>query len=201
MTDPALKTDYAPAKRASPETLDRQAGMYQQVPLLQELSDALPDILVILNQERQIVYANRRLIELLELAHWHHVIGKRPGEALHCLHASQTEAGYRRDSGSAPAKRRRTRLPQDRPLRGQLHIATAIGRRGLHKTSSGQRSPHSRRREMHGPFDPHRSSAGAEGTGQYGQECPGGHHQGSVWFTSGEETGTTFFNRLPHKLD
>jgi signal transduction histidine kinase len=93
VTDGGLKTQHAPAERAGPETLALQAERFQHTTLLRDLADAIPDILLILNRQRQIVYANRRLIELLKRQGWRELVGLRPGEALDCMHASQSAAG------------------------------------------------------------------------------------------------------------
>ena len=93
MIDVGLETQHAPAERAGSETLAQQAERVQQAPLLRHLADAIPDILVILNRQRQIVYANQRLLEFLNLQGGQELIGLRPGEALNCAHASQSAAG------------------------------------------------------------------------------------------------------------
>ena len=93
MIDVGLETQHAPAERAGSETLAQQAERVQQAPLLRHLADAIPDILVILNRQRQIVYANQRLVEFLNLQGGQELIGLRPGEALNCAHASQSAAG------------------------------------------------------------------------------------------------------------
>jgi signal transduction histidine kinase len=88
-----LETKHAPAERAAPEIVATQAQRFRQAVLLQELANAIPDILVILNLQRQIVYANQRLIETLGLSECQEVLGLRPGEAFNCIHASKTAAG------------------------------------------------------------------------------------------------------------
>jgi signal transduction histidine kinase len=93
VTDNRPATQHAPAEREAPEALAAQVERFQRATLLQDLADAIPDILLILNQQRQIVYANRRLIELLKGQGWRELVGLRPGEALDCLHASQSAAG------------------------------------------------------------------------------------------------------------
>lgn len=87
------QSKHAPAERAAPAVVTAQAQRFQRATLLRELSDAIPDILVILNRQRQIVYANQRLIEALGLNECQEVLGLRPGEVFDCVHASQTEAG------------------------------------------------------------------------------------------------------------
>lgn len=56
------------------------------------LLDAISEILAILNEERQVVYANRRLLELLDTS-LEDALGKRPGEVLGCIHSDETAGG------------------------------------------------------------------------------------------------------------
>ncbi len=86
-------TLHAPAARLSPPALDRQTDEFQQATLLHTIADAIPTILVILNKQRQIVYTNKRLLELSGTGAWEHIKGKRPGEVLDCIHASESPGG------------------------------------------------------------------------------------------------------------
>ncbi len=52
-------------------------------------------MLIILNKERQIIYANQLFLKTLNIDNFDAVIGKRPGEAVYCIHANQTEGGCR----------------------------------------------------------------------------------------------------------
>ncbi len=93
MTEPSLPTYYAPAERASQEVVQQQAAVFRGLSLLREALDGVPDLVIILNGQRQVVYANRALLQLLNLADEKAVLGKRPGEALNCIHASETAGG------------------------------------------------------------------------------------------------------------
>jgi PAS domain-containing protein len=88
-----LETKHAPAERATPEIVAAQAQHFRQAVLLRKMVGSIPDILVILNPQRQIVYANQRPIDTLGLNECQEVLGLRPGEAFDCAHASQTKAG------------------------------------------------------------------------------------------------------------
>lgn len=88
-----LPTGFAPAERASPADLRRQAQQLQNTPLLQHLIDCYPGAFLLLNQERQIVCANLACQEVLGLEGVHCAIGARPGEALNCVHAHETQGG------------------------------------------------------------------------------------------------------------
>jgi K+-sensing histidine kinase KdpD len=89
----SLPTQFAPAERATAHTLRRQSDHIRGAsPLLQAIFDTVPDFLAVLNQERQIVYANERLVSFFQ-PDGEQPIGLRPGELLDCIHASETESG------------------------------------------------------------------------------------------------------------
>ncbi len=86
-------TKFAPAERATPEKVLRQAQYFaDSPPLVRQFLQAIPDILTVLNAERQIVFANQRLLDFLGVT-LEAVIGQRPGEAINCVHAFEDECG------------------------------------------------------------------------------------------------------------
>ena len=87
------KTYCAPAERADPETLDHQINLFHDKELERLFGNALPIIFLILNEHRQIVYANDRVLETLPLESMESVYGQRPGELLNCIHAKEEEGG------------------------------------------------------------------------------------------------------------
>jgi len=93
MTIHSLPTHYAPAERASQKRLSRQAVSVSRIPLLRPLLDAIPDIILILNAQRQIVFANKALLNIVRFDSPDHAISLRPGEVLDCIHATETEGG------------------------------------------------------------------------------------------------------------
>jgi signal transduction histidine kinase len=90
---PIESTAFAPAERASADVLDGQARLVQGVEQIGRMLDAITEIVLILNPQRQIVYGNRNAIELLGLDGPGQVLGKRPGEALACIHACEAPGG------------------------------------------------------------------------------------------------------------
>lgn len=88
-----LETEFAPAERASPREVSAHFEGLSTTPLLYDLMRAIPNIVLILNQKRQIVFANERLLEHLEIQDVHEILGQRPGELLDCTHAFETEGG------------------------------------------------------------------------------------------------------------
>ena len=84
---------HAPAERASKEILNRQVKEFDSVLFLKMVSDSIPHILVILNKQRQIVFANKRFYEACPIESQEKTKGKRPGEMLNCVHASESKGG------------------------------------------------------------------------------------------------------------
>ncbi len=93
MPDKYSKTNYAPAERASDEDLKRQAKLFSENEILQNLGEAISNMLVILNRQRQIIYANTMFLELLNNTDSNDIIGKRTGEATNCVHAASATSG------------------------------------------------------------------------------------------------------------
>jgi signal transduction histidine kinase len=54
--------------------------------------DAIPNIVMVLNECRQVIYANKALYESWNMTE-EDVLGRRPGELLSCIHAFEHEAG------------------------------------------------------------------------------------------------------------
>lgn len=104
-----METAFAPAERASAEEIRRQYEKLAQLPFVRDFLDAVPNMSVVLNEQRQIVFANRAFAEFLGLADrndllgkshceafsclYKDVLGQRPGEAVGCIRARLTEGG------------------------------------------------------------------------------------------------------------
>jgi nitrogen fixation/metabolism regulation signal transduction histidine kinase len=82
-SEDAVGTYFAPAGRDAPDELHRTRDLVAAVPLLQHTIDAMPDAVAILNGQRQVVGANRRLLHMLERG-LPDVLGRRLGELLGC---------------------------------------------------------------------------------------------------------------------
>jgi len=90
--DPKLTTEFAPPERADAKSILRDADALRSFGLLGHVTHVIPSILVILNRQRQLVYSNQRLLELLKVS-VEDILGKRPGEILDCVHATENAAG------------------------------------------------------------------------------------------------------------
>ena len=89
----ALATLYAPAERAGSDELEKQRRYFSDAWFFGELLHYVPEMVMILNGHRQVVYANRAVLELIGAADQAAVVGRRPGEVLRCRHADRTEGG------------------------------------------------------------------------------------------------------------
>ena len=105
----AMETAFAPAERATQEELRRQYEKLTALPFVRGFLDAVPGMSVVLNEHRQIIFANRAFTEFFgakcpvelsgknrhEAANclYEEVLGCRPGEAIGCIHACLTEGG------------------------------------------------------------------------------------------------------------
>ena len=93
MNTKPLPTKFAPAERLASDEIEAQSVQFQHMPLSVWALDAVPDIFLIVNAQRQIVFANQALARYLNLESRECVNGMRPGEALRCVHAQETEGG------------------------------------------------------------------------------------------------------------
>ena len=88
-----IDTDYAPAERVNAEILRQQRDVFSEETALMLLLNAVPNVVLILNEERQIVYANALLSKYLGLDNWKDSLGKRPGELFECIHSEELVGG------------------------------------------------------------------------------------------------------------
>jgi signal transduction histidine kinase len=93
LTSNSAQTQFAPAARSSAEEIARQAGLFSVLPDFKRLTDFIPDPLLVLNRNRQIVFANQAAVAVAATASHHQPFGLRPGEALNCRHAGTSECG------------------------------------------------------------------------------------------------------------
>ncbi len=83
----ACNTDFAPSERSSEKEIARRHQLLLKSEAL-ALFDAIPIIVVVLDVNRQIVFGNAQFTSLIEGGSIEAALGKRPGEFLHCIHAS-----------------------------------------------------------------------------------------------------------------
>jgi hypothetical protein len=79
--------------RSTPEAVHAEEQRLLCRPEVCGLLNAVPNVLLLLNEHRQVVFANRSLLALLGLTGLEQVYGRRPGEVLDCDHAGETAGG------------------------------------------------------------------------------------------------------------
>jgi signal transduction histidine kinase len=104
-----MPTAFLPADRASADEVQRQHQKLEGLPFVCEFLDAMPNMAVVLNTDRQIVLMNlafreflgtgdpevevveqrREVFEALVTS----ALGKRPGEAVGCIHSKESDGG------------------------------------------------------------------------------------------------------------
>lgn len=86
------KTYFAPAGRDPQDLIQEEARSFEDLELLSSVLDALPEIALVLNGKRQVIFANAAAEKLLGLA-CAGLIGRRPGEIVSCVHAGDADDG------------------------------------------------------------------------------------------------------------
>lgn len=87
------ETKFCSPERQTQEKLNLQSELILTNNLLMQFCNSISQMLVVLNKNRQIIYANKHFINNLGLFDPNSFIGKRPGEAVNCAHAFQTKGG------------------------------------------------------------------------------------------------------------
>jgi nitrogen-specific signal transduction histidine kinase len=86
-------TMFAPAERTPDTEILNYNNELSGNTMLKMISDAMPDVATILSPERQIVYANKALLEIISGSSQEDYLGDRPGELLNCIHSAENTGG------------------------------------------------------------------------------------------------------------
>ena len=89
----SIATEFAPAGRASAEVIARQSAYFSSSPVFVQFMDYIPDPVLVVNSERQIVYANKSALALGRESGNQEALGLRPGELFGCHHGTEAENG------------------------------------------------------------------------------------------------------------
>lgn len=93
MSDIQQKTLFASPERATPEWICEMFRKVTTESVMTKMLDMIPTGVLVLNNHRQIVYANAPILRLLDLKDVSSVLGLRPGEALQCAHVADAPSG------------------------------------------------------------------------------------------------------------
>lgn len=92
-TDDTVSHPFAPVKRAP---LEDVLGVRSRILVEETISlilETMPAYGVVLNEERQVLAVNGRLLAAFGISDPEALIGKRPGEAIRCIHAGEGPGG------------------------------------------------------------------------------------------------------------
>jgi len=81
-----LATENAPAERLNQKELEEQYQLVSNVPYVSDILDAMPNMTLLLNECRQIVFANTAFCAFMSIAGGDEPVGCCPGEAVECIH-------------------------------------------------------------------------------------------------------------------
>ncbi|MCX6136863.1 MAG: PAS domain-containing sensor histidine kinase [Ignavibacteriales bacterium] len=87
------ETQFAPAYRIPRHEIENQREVFRRSPFYSEIIDAIPSLVMVLNPQRQIIFANHYLLQFLEMPDLVSLLGVRPGEAIRCIHSGETAGG------------------------------------------------------------------------------------------------------------
>ncbi|MBI3564743.1 MAG: PAS domain-containing sensor histidine kinase [Elusimicrobia bacterium] len=126
-SDP-VPTEFLPAALADAATVARQHAAVSRMADLARVLDAVPDIIVVLNRQRQIVYANTTAVDHVRTHGGSPEVGLRWGEAIRCCHAVGGErCGTTRFCRTCGAAQALWRTRSERSALEQCHITQTSG--------------------------------------------------------------------------
>lgn len=88
-----MESKFAPAYRLSREEVVRELQHVIDTEYVDTILNGLPYIAAVLNQQRQVVFANKVLLETINLNVLSQMLGDRPGEILQCVNSKKEIGG------------------------------------------------------------------------------------------------------------
>ncbi len=88
-----MVTKFATAERKSSTDINNEYSFFQTDELLNNVLNSVSGIAAIINQERQIIFANKTFLDMLGEDSIGTILGKRPGEVISCVHSHEEEGG------------------------------------------------------------------------------------------------------------
>jgi hypothetical protein len=86
-------THFASPERSSKKELDQQIEIICNNPVIDGLMNTVNGFLAVLNENRQILAVNNEFMQMLGIEDPQQVLGLRPGESIHCIHANKEKGG------------------------------------------------------------------------------------------------------------
>ncbi|MHA1124727.1 MAG: PAS domain-containing sensor histidine kinase [Candidatus Heimdallarchaeota archaeon] len=90
---PKANTHFAPAERLENDEVYSQTIKVLGLRSTLSVLDGLPNMIAIINKERQVIYANESFTKTLGLASFEEALGYRPGELVACIHSNEMDSG------------------------------------------------------------------------------------------------------------
>jgi len=86
-------TLYAPAEKETQAEIKSSYHALKNNPLVKMFNEAMPDLSMILNKQRQLIYANSNLVKFLDIEENHLPLGERLGNLINCIHSEENPSG------------------------------------------------------------------------------------------------------------
>jgi len=86
-----MNTQFASATRSSKSDIVRDNEKIISLDYIVEISESTNTLFMILNTNRQIIFANQELLSLLNVS-IDETLGQRPGEILNCVNAKKLKS-------------------------------------------------------------------------------------------------------------
>ncbi len=86
-------TEFLPAERSTSADLQRGAGIVRAEKSFREALQLVPNLVVVLDSHRQIVFANQAALKVLGAEDLECLVGMRTGEAMGCVHHDESAGG------------------------------------------------------------------------------------------------------------
>ena len=93
MNQEKIPTKFAPAEKAPENIIKEQSKKVKDAPFIQEIIDAFPDVVVIMNSNRQMVFANKSFRKIFGDEGINKLYGQRTGDFFQCSHAHEMPGG------------------------------------------------------------------------------------------------------------
>lgn len=86
-------TYFASPERLGNNEITQQSNEIVNLAYAGKILNSLPNMVAIINEHRQVIYANDIFVKRVGLNDFSEAIGQRPGELIQCIHANDTEYG------------------------------------------------------------------------------------------------------------
>ena len=90
---PKAKTYFASPERLGKIEIKKQSKKILSLKHTEEILNAFPSVVVVLNKHRQVIFANNSLINMFGIDNFEEALGQRPGELLKCVNANLLDGG------------------------------------------------------------------------------------------------------------